>query len=207
MSLSMSRRAPRAAACIARASSSAAAVGAPGAPSPHAAAGAGPAEFHHIIDPHLKEIYQPSDAARRYAHVRSTERYFREHNASIRDPEAWWGARAKSFAWRVPPTRTMRAEFNTPDIKWFEGGKLNVHRKGQEPGRMPFTLRGGGAELADDETHAAIFWRFRRGRLAAHATAAQRTTHRIVAHSIWRRERRTEAVIEPRFLKLNIIPT
>jgi acetyl-CoA synthetase len=48
--------------------------------------------------------------------------------ASVTDPEAFWGKKAKRIDWIRPFTKVKNTSFAYPDvfIKWFEDGTLNV---------------------------------------------------------------------------------
>jgi acetyl-CoA synthetase len=50
------------------------------------------------------------------------------YQASIRDPETFWGEHGKRIDWIKPYTRVKNTSFAHPDvsIKWFEDGALNV---------------------------------------------------------------------------------
>ena len=50
------------------------------------------------------------------------------YEASIRDPEAFWGKEAKRIGWIKPFTKVKNTSFTYPDvsIKWFEDGTLNI---------------------------------------------------------------------------------
>ena len=50
------------------------------------------------------------------------------YEASIRDPETFWGEHGKRIDWIKPYTRVKNTSFAYPDvsIKWFEDGTLNV---------------------------------------------------------------------------------
>ncbi len=45
---------------------------------------------------------------------------------STNDPEGFWAEVASSFLWRKRWDSVLDWNFNTPDIKWFAGGKLNI---------------------------------------------------------------------------------
>ena len=64
------------------------------------------------------------------------------YEASIRDPETFWGEHGKRIDWIRPYSRVKNCSFAHPDvsIKWFEDGTLNVsancidrHLKGTKP--------------------------------------------------------------------------
>ncbi|MBK5199450.1 MAG: acetate--CoA ligase, partial [Methyloceanibacter sp.] len=54
--------------------------------------------------------------------------YHAMYEASIRDPETFWGQHGKRIDWIKPYTRVKDTSFAYPDIsiKWFEDGTLNV---------------------------------------------------------------------------------
>ena len=54
--------------------------------------------------------------------------YHAMYEASIRDPETFWGEHGKRVDWIKPYTRVKNTSFDYPDvsIKWFEDGTLNV---------------------------------------------------------------------------------
>ena len=62
-----------------------------------------------------------------YDHQLTSEAAYREAYAkSVADPAAFWDDIAKTFTWRKPYTEVLNWEFDTPDVKWFAGGKLNI---------------------------------------------------------------------------------
>jgi len=52
--------------------------------------------------------------------------YIHEYQKSIASPEAFWAEIAESFYWRKRYDKVVEWEFETPSIKWFLGGKLNI---------------------------------------------------------------------------------
>ena len=61
-----------------------------------------------------------------FSRIRNAEDYAAARAASIDDPEAFWAAQAESFTWRRPWDRVLEWEFETPSVKWFVGGRLNI---------------------------------------------------------------------------------
>ena len=61
------------------------------------------------------------------AHV-TAEQYQTMYDASIADPEAFWGEHGKRIDWIKPFTKVKTTSFapGNIDIKWFEDGTLNV---------------------------------------------------------------------------------
>lgn len=58
--------------------------------------------------------------------IGSLEEYREEYAKSVADPEAFWAEQAQTFTWKKPWDKVLEWEFNTPDVKWFLNGKLNI---------------------------------------------------------------------------------
>jgi acetyl-CoA synthetase len=58
--------------------------------------------------------------------IRTLGGYFHEYQRSATNPEAFWEQQAEDFFWRKKCTKVLDWEFETPKIKWFDGGKLNI---------------------------------------------------------------------------------
>ncbi|MEO0731553.1 MAG: acetate--CoA ligase [Bacteroidota bacterium] len=58
--------------------------------------------------------------------ISSFDHYQREYAKSVADPEAFWAAQASTFDWRQPWDKVLAWNFTGPDVKWFQGGKLNI---------------------------------------------------------------------------------
>lgn len=54
------------------------------------------------------------------------EQYHTAYKQSVDNPEDFWGTVASSFQWRKPWDKVLDWNFTDPDIKWFQGGKLNI---------------------------------------------------------------------------------
>jgi len=60
-------------------------------------------------------------------HIKHLEEYFKVYRKSIREPENFWEEIAEEhFVWRKPWDKVLSWDFNKPEIKWFEGAKLNI---------------------------------------------------------------------------------
>lgn len=75
----------------------------------------------------MSDLYPPSPefvAAARY----DAARYQAMYDASISDPEAFWGEHGKRLDWIRPYTKVKSTSFHEADfgIKWYEDGVLNV---------------------------------------------------------------------------------
>lgn len=55
------------------------------------------------------------------------EKYDAMYRESCEHPEAFWDKQAKQYiTWQTPWEKTLEGDFNTHDISWFVGGKLNA---------------------------------------------------------------------------------
>lgn len=60
-------------------------------------------------------------------HIKHLEEYYQVYRKSVREPENFWGEVAEEhFLWRKKWDKVLNWDFSTPDIKWFEGAKLNI---------------------------------------------------------------------------------
>ncbi|MEH6704869.1 acetate--CoA ligase [Galbibacter orientalis] len=60
-------------------------------------------------------------------HIKHLEEYFQVYRKSVRDPESFWGEVAEEhFIWRKKWDNVLEWDFTKPEIKWFEGAKLNI---------------------------------------------------------------------------------
>ena len=71
-------------------------------------------------------IYPVSEAAAAKSHLDSAQ--FEEmYRQSIEDPEEFWAEMAARFLhWHKPWQKVMAGDFSSSDVRWFEGGQLNV---------------------------------------------------------------------------------
>jgi acetyl-CoA synthetase len=58
--------------------------------------------------------------------IRSQAEYDSEYKKSIDDPEGFWAEKADAFRWQRKWDKVLEWDFETPDVKWFIGGKLNI---------------------------------------------------------------------------------
>jgi acetyl-CoA synthetase len=58
--------------------------------------------------------------------ISSIEQYHADYKRSVEDPEGFWGDIASQFYWRKPWNKVLTWNFREPNVKWFEGGKLNI---------------------------------------------------------------------------------
>ncbi len=58
--------------------------------------------------------------------IRSHRDYLDAYAKSVEDPSAFWAEQAESFIWRKPWDTVLDWNFSDPDVRWFEGGTLNI---------------------------------------------------------------------------------
>jgi acetyl-CoA synthetase len=60
-------------------------------------------------------------------HIKHLEEYYQVYRKSVREPENFWGEVAEEhFLWRKKWDNVLNWDFQKPEIKWFEGAKLNI---------------------------------------------------------------------------------
>ncbi|MDO6472230.1 acetate--CoA ligase [Maribacter sp. 1_MG-2023] len=60
-------------------------------------------------------------------HIKHLEEYYQVYRKSVRNPEAFWEEIAEEhFVWRKRWDSVLSWDFKKPEIKWFEGAKLNI---------------------------------------------------------------------------------
>ncbi len=58
--------------------------------------------------------------------IKTIEEYQEQYALSIEQPEAFWAEIAGHFEWKQKWSRVLDWNFTEPNIKWFEGAKLNI---------------------------------------------------------------------------------
>ena len=59
--------------------------------------------------------------------IKNLEEYYQVYRKSVREPENFWEEIAEEhFLWRKKWDKVLTWDFNKPNIKWFEGAKLNI---------------------------------------------------------------------------------
>jgi acetyl-CoA synthetase len=56
----------------------------------------------------------------------SLQQYQDAYKKSVEDPEGFWSSVADNFYWRKKWDRVLQWNFKEPNVKWFEGAKLNI---------------------------------------------------------------------------------
>ena len=60
-------------------------------------------------------------------HIKNLEEYFQVYRKSIRNPELFWEEIAEEhFVWRKKWDKVLEYDFTKPEVKWFDGAKLNI---------------------------------------------------------------------------------
>ena len=74
-----------------------------------------------------KRHFPPSKEFSKRSHIKSLEEYEKIYKRSIDDPEGFWAEMAeKNLTWFKKWDKVLEYNFEKPEIKWFQGGKLNV---------------------------------------------------------------------------------
>ncbi|MGI9551803.1 MAG: acetate--CoA ligase, partial [Aurantibacter sp.] len=60
-------------------------------------------------------------------HIKHLEEYYQVYRKSVRNPESFWEEIAEEhFVWRKKWDDVLSWDFSKPEIKWFEGARLNI---------------------------------------------------------------------------------
>jgi acetyl-CoA synthetase len=60
-------------------------------------------------------------------HIKNLEEYYKVYQKSIQDPELFWEEIAEEhFNWYKKWDKVLSWDFKKPEVKWFEGAKLNI---------------------------------------------------------------------------------
>jgi acetyl-CoA synthetase len=58
--------------------------------------------------------------------IKSQEQYEKAYRDSVEQPEEFWASVAENFQWRKKWDKVLEWNFKEPNIKWFQGAKLNI---------------------------------------------------------------------------------
>lgn len=58
--------------------------------------------------------------------LRSFDEYKAAYRKSVEQPEAFWAGVAEHFHWRKKWDKVLEWNFTEPNVKWFQGAKLNI---------------------------------------------------------------------------------
>jgi len=60
-------------------------------------------------------------------HIKNFEEYFQVYRKSVRNPASFWEEVAEEhFTWQKRWDKVLEWDFSKPEIKWFQGAKLNI---------------------------------------------------------------------------------
>jgi len=79
--------------------------------------------------PHYEggRVFPPDPTFSASAHIRSMEQYDELYARSVNDPEGFWAEMADRYLdWYGRWGKVLEYDFDVPETKWFEGGRLNV---------------------------------------------------------------------------------
>jgi len=58
--------------------------------------------------------------------IKSFEEYQQTYKLSVEQPEQFWAGIAENFLWKKKWDNVLSWNFSEPNVKWFEGAKLNI---------------------------------------------------------------------------------
>ena len=58
--------------------------------------------------------------------IRTFKEYKDEYLKSKHNPESFWEEKAHNFEWKKKWKNVLSWDFEKPEVKWFEEGKLNI---------------------------------------------------------------------------------
>ena len=73
-----------------------------------------------------KRVFPPPKEFSEKAHIKSWDEYKALYDASIADPEKFWGERAEQLDWFKKWDKVLVNDFANAKHEWFVGGKLNM---------------------------------------------------------------------------------
>lgn len=77
--------------------------------------------LHWIKVNHLNFVFKKMNLQ-----IKNFEEYQEVYKNSVENPERFWAEIAENFFWKRKWTNVLNWNFTEPNIKWFEGGKLNI---------------------------------------------------------------------------------
>ena len=74
-----------------------------------------------------ERIFNPPADRQAEAYVKSMDEYRALYKRSMEDPDGFWAERAEQLiSWDKKWDKVLEADLHKPEIKWFQGGKLNI---------------------------------------------------------------------------------
>ncbi len=74
---------------------------------------------------HEGRLFPPPPEFQKKAHIRSLEEYRALYDEAAKDPDGFWGARAREELYWKEPFHTV-LEWKPPHARWFLGGTTNL---------------------------------------------------------------------------------
>lgn len=73
------------------------------------------------------KTFEPPEEGRDQAYIKSMDEYREKYKQSMMDMEGFWAERAEELvSWDKKWDRVLDYDLSVPEVKWFDGGKLNV---------------------------------------------------------------------------------
>ncbi|WP_028583435.1 acetate--CoA ligase [Desulfogranum mediterraneum] len=73
------------------------------------------------------KVFEPPQAGRDQAWIKDMDQYRELYKRSIDDMEGFWAERAEELvSWEKKWDSVLEYDLSVPEVKWFQGGKLNV---------------------------------------------------------------------------------
>ena len=73
-----------------------------------------------------EKVFNPTSMFSANAHVKTMDQYRTEYERSIADRNAFWAEKAERISWFKKWDSVGEFDYINANIKWFEGGKLNI---------------------------------------------------------------------------------
>ena len=73
-----------------------------------------------------EKVFQPAPEWSASAHIKNMDQYREIYDRSIQNQDAFWADIAERITWTKKWDRISDVDYTKAQIKWFEGGKLNV---------------------------------------------------------------------------------
>lgn len=73
-----------------------------------------------------ENVFHPSAQWSAHAHIKNMDQYQEIYDSSLRDRNAFWANIAERITWYKKWDTVSNVDFKKAEIKWFEGGKLNI---------------------------------------------------------------------------------
>ena len=72
------------------------------------------------------KVFKPNYRDAEKAHIPNMNTYQEMYDKSVKDPDGFWAKQAERLDWMKKWDNVSNNDFTKAQIKWFEGGKLNV---------------------------------------------------------------------------------